>query len=90
VGIIGHAPAAFLILIGESGALGAPGSTNRVVVVAVADSREDCLIQAGGCRATMSEPVAVLGRTAVVAATIVVDVAVRARDHPPARESRLP
>ena len=89
-GDIGHAPAAFLILIGESVALGAPGSTNRAVVVAVADSREDCLIQAGGRRATMSEPVVVPGRIAVVAVTIVVVVAVWAQDHRPARESRLP
>jgi hypothetical protein len=68
----GHAPAAFLILIGDSGALGVQGSTNRVVVV-VAGSREDYPTQAGGHHGVTSGAVAVVhGRTVVAAVTIVV------------------
>ena len=81
--ITGHAPAAFLILIGDSGALGAQGSTNRVVV---AGSREDYSTQAGGRHGMMSVP----GRTVVAVVTIVVVVAVKAQAHHLARESRLP
>ena len=48
-------------------------------------------IQPDNHRATMSKPIVVPGRTAVAAVTIVVVVdAVRAQDHRPARESRLP
>ena len=47
-------------------------------------------IQAGGRRATMSEPVIIPGRSAVAAVTIVVVVdAVRAQDHRLARESQI-
>lgn len=81
--ITGHAPAAFLILIGDSGALGAQDSTNRVVA---AGSREDYSTQAGGRHGMMSVP----GRMVVAVETIVVVVAVKAQAHHRARESRLP
>lgn len=82
--ITGHAPAAFLILIGDSGALGAQDSTNPVVV---AGSREDYSTQAGGRHGMMSVP----GRMVVAVVTIVVVVAaVKAQAHHRARESRLP
>jgi len=80
--ITGHAPAAFLILIGDSGALGAQDSTNRVVV---AGSREDYSTQAGDRHGMMSVP----GRTVVAVVTIVV-VVVKTQAHHLARESRLP
>lgn len=72
--ITGHAPAAFLILIGDSGALGVQDSTNRVVVV-VTGSREDYPTQAGGHHGmTSGAVVVVLGRTVVAAVMNVVAV----------------
>jgi hypothetical protein len=84
----GHAPAAFLILIGDSGALGVQDSTNRVVVAA--GSQEDYPTQAGGHHGMTSGAVVVPGRTVVAAVTIVGVVAVKAQAHHLARESRLP
>jgi hypothetical protein len=84
-GDTGHAPAAFPILIGDPGALGDRDSTNRVVAVAVAESQEDHSIQVGERRAKMSGAAVV-----VVPASVVVAVAVKARGHHLARESRLP
>jgi len=78
-----YCAAAFLILIGDSGALGAQDSTNPVVV---AGSREDYSTQAGGRHGMMSVP----GRMVVAVVTIVVVVAVKAQAHHRARESRLP
>ena len=84
----GHAPAAFPILIGESGELGPRDSINRVVVAAaVADSREDYSIRGGGRRAVMFEIVVDPERTVVAAVTI---VAVKAQGRRLARENRLP
>ena len=83
-GDTGHAPAAFPLPIGDPGALGDRDSTNQVVVVAVADSREDHSIRVGDRHAKMS------GAAVVVPATAVVAVAVKVEGHHLARESRLP